>query len=100
MDPNRRLLAYLKPEWRTLALGLVCMAGYAILSGFSIGMVYPVIDGLFAPDPPVSTVATSPTGQGLPGRLLDVAGIAFSPMRGLHLSEDVRLNYLVAARRQ
>ncbi len=29
----------------------------------------------------------------------DVEGIAFSPMRGLHLSEDVRLNYLVAARR-
>ena len=29
----------------------------------------------------------------------DVAGIAFSPARGLHLSEDVRLNYLVGARR-
>ena len=29
----------------------------------------------------------------------DVEGIAFTPMRGLHLSEDVRLNYLVAARR-
>ena len=29
----------------------------------------------------------------------DVEGIAFSPMRGLHLSEDVRLNYLVAAKR-
>ena len=28
----------------------------------------------------------------------DIEGIAFTPMRGLHLSEDVRLNYLVAAR--
>ena len=28
----------------------------------------------------------------------DVEGIAFSPTRGLHLSEDVRLNYLVAAK--
>jgi len=28
----------------------------------------------------------------------DVEGIAFTPMRGLHLSKDVRLNYLVAAR--
>lgn len=28
----------------------------------------------------------------------DVEGIEVSPMRGLHLSEDVRLNYLVAAR--
>ena len=31
--------------------------------------------------------------------VIDVEGIAYSPMRGLHLSEDVRLNYLVAARR-
>ncbi len=28
---------------------------------------------------------------------LDVEGIAWSPTRGLHLSEDVRLNYLVSA---
>lgn len=28
----------------------------------------------------------------------DVKGIAFSPTRGLHLSEDLRLNYLVAAK--
>jgi len=30
--------------------------------------------------------------------VIDVEGIAYSPMRGLHLSEDVRLNYLVAAK--
>ena len=30
---------------------------------------------------------------------LDVEGIAWTPTRGLHLSEDVRLNYLVAAAR-
>jgi 2-polyprenyl-6-hydroxyphenyl methylase / 3-demethylubiquinone-9 3-methyltransferase len=30
---------------------------------------------------------------------LDVEGLAFSPTRGLHLSEDVSLNYLVAATR-
>ena len=29
----------------------------------------------------------------------DVKGIAFSPTRGLYLSEDLRLNYLVAAKR-
>lgn len=31
--------------------------------------------------------------------VIDVEGIAFSATRGLHLSEDTRLNYLVAARR-
>ena len=30
--------------------------------------------------------------------VIDVEGIAMSPTRGLHLSEDLRLNYLVAAR--
>ena len=30
-------------------------------------------------------------------KCLDIEGIAWSPSRGLHLSEDVRLNYLVAA---
>jgi 2-polyprenyl-6-hydroxyphenyl methylase/3-demethylubiquinone-9 3-methyltransferase len=31
--------------------------------------------------------------------VIDCEGIAFSPSRGLHLSEDLSLNYLVAARR-
>ena len=30
-------------------------------------------------------------------RCLDVEGIAWSPTRGLHLSDDLRLNYLIAA---
>ena len=34
-------------------------------------------------------------GAGL--KCLDVEGIAWSPTRGLHLSDDVRLNYLIAA---
>ena len=32
-------------------------------------------------------------------QVVDLEGIAFSPTRGLHLSDDLRLNYLVAARR-
>jgi len=32
-------------------------------------------------------------------RCVDVEGIAWSPTRGLHLSDDVRLNYLIAAAR-
>jgi len=30
-------------------------------------------------------------------KCLDVEGIAFSPTRGLHLSDDIRLNYLISA---
>lgn len=69
MDPNRRLVAYLKPEWRTLVLGLVCMAGYALLSGFSIGMVYPVVDGLLRTDPTVAVTSPVSNGVSLEGRL-------------------------------
>jgi 2-polyprenyl-6-hydroxyphenyl methylase/3-demethylubiquinone-9 3-methyltransferase len=32
-------------------------------------------------------------------KCLDIEGIALSPTRGLHLSDDVRLNYLIAAAR-
>jgi 2-polyprenyl-6-hydroxyphenyl methylase/3-demethylubiquinone-9 3-methyltransferase len=32
-------------------------------------------------------------------KCVDVEGIAFSPSRGLHLSDDLRLNYLVTATR-
>lgn len=32
-------------------------------------------------------------------KCLDMEGIAFSPTRGLHLSDDLRLNYLIAAAR-
>ena len=31
--------------------------------------------------------------------VIDLEGISLSPARGLHLSEDLSLNYLVAARR-
>ena len=45
-------------------------------------------------DPEAMRVLLAAAGM----EVIDVEGIAFSPARGLHLSEDVRLNYLVAAR--
>ena len=33
-------------------------------------------------------------------KCIDVEGIAWSPTRGLHLSEDLRLNYVVSAVRE
>jgi 2-polyprenyl-6-hydroxyphenyl methylase/3-demethylubiquinone-9 3-methyltransferase len=37
-------------------------------------------------------------GAGL--KVIDCEGIAFSPTKGLHLSEDLRLNYLMTAVRK
>jgi 2-polyprenyl-6-hydroxyphenyl methylase/3-demethylubiquinone-9 3-methyltransferase len=48
-------------------------------------------DKFIAPDRMKGMLA----GAGL--KCLDVEGIAWSPTRGLHLSEDMRLNYLVTA---
>jgi 2-polyprenyl-6-hydroxyphenyl methylase/3-demethylubiquinone-9 3-methyltransferase len=48
-------------------------------------------DKFIAPDRMKQLLA----GAGL--RCIDVEGIAWNPTRGLHLSEDLRLNYLVAA---
>lgn len=47
MPLSRRLLRYFRPQWKSLLFGVFCMAAFAVLSGFSIGMIYPVIDRVF-----------------------------------------------------
>ena len=37
---------------------------------------------------------------GLGMEVIETKGIAFSPLKGLHLSEDLKLNYLMSARRR
>jgi 2-polyprenyl-6-hydroxyphenyl methylase/3-demethylubiquinone-9 3-methyltransferase len=49
-------------------------------------------DKFIAPDQMKQLLAKAGLG------CVDVEGIAWSPTRGLHLSDDVRLNYLVAAK--
>ncbi|HEX7880599.1 MAG TPA: ABC transporter ATP-binding protein [Candidatus Eisenbacteria bacterium] len=85
MNPNRRLLAYLKPEWRTLALGLVCMAGYALLSGFSIGMIKPIVDGLFAADAAHAVPLGTPPAAVPPPGIGVVLGETFGHLRTMSL---------------
>ncbi|UCF78143.1 MAG: ATP-binding cassette domain-containing protein [Candidatus Eiseniibacteriota bacterium] len=47
MSPFWRLMACVKPHWRSLLVALACMVMFAIFSGFSIGMVSPFIQVLF-----------------------------------------------------
>ncbi len=42
-----RLGKYFKPLWRTVVLGFALMALYALFSGFSIGLILPIIDKVF-----------------------------------------------------
>ena len=79
MTTNRRLLAYFRPQWRSLTIGFLFMAFYALLSGFSIGMIYPVIDGVFVKDAttaaaPAADVHLSAELRALVGRTASLAG--------------------------
>lgn len=59
-----RLSRYFKPLWRTILVGLVLMALFALFSGFSIGLVLPIMDKVFLrTQAPVQTPL--PVGQGL-----------------------------------
>ncbi len=59
MSLNRRLLKYFQPQWKKLLFGFFCMAAYALLSGFSIGMVYPIMDRVFVKGAPASDSTVS-----------------------------------------
>lgn len=87
MTLNRRLLAYFRPQWRLLVAGLVCMAGYALLSGFSIGMIYPVIDGVFVP--PAAGAAPAAVVTDLPGELSALAS-RVGPLLAAFRIDDAR----------
>ncbi|MFH0777271.1 MAG: ABC transporter ATP-binding protein [Candidatus Eisenbacteria bacterium] len=43
-----RLISCVKPHWRRMTAALVCMALFALFSGFSIGMISPFIKVLFS----------------------------------------------------
>ncbi|MFQ5905145.1 MAG: diguanylate cyclase [bacterium] len=44
---NRRLFAYIRPYRRQLALSVACMGFLALTSGFSLGMIIPLVNALF-----------------------------------------------------
>jgi subfamily B ATP-binding cassette protein MsbA len=87
MTLNRRLASYFRPQWRLILAGLVCMAGYALLSGFSIGMIYPVIDGVFVPVPVEQAPARVVTD--LPGELSALAS-RVGPLLAAFRIDDAR----------
>ncbi len=90
MNVIRRLGPYFRPLWRTIVLGLVLMALYALFSGFSIGLILPIVDKVFlrteAPSGPVIHV-----DDGL-HRAWDEAGDAFRTADGIGHRFDAARN--------
>jgi 2-polyprenyl-6-hydroxyphenyl methylase / 3-demethylubiquinone-9 3-methyltransferase len=98
--------AFLGALARRLALGGLLILSTPNQTGWSKLMMITVGEGLgriprgthnFDKFIPPERMKLLLAGAGL--KCLDVEGIAWSPMRGLHLSDDVRLNYLIAALR-
>ena len=56
-----RLGPYFRPLWRTVTVGLLCMVLYAWFSGFSIGLILPIVDKVFmrAKTPAAATISVS-----------------------------------------
>jgi len=57
----RRLGRYLRPLWKQIARGFLFMGLYAVFSGFSIGLILPIIDKVF-----MRSAAGAVQGEALP----------------------------------
>lgn len=72
MSLTRRLLRYFRPQWKSLLLGFLCMAAYAVVSGFSIGMIYPIMERVFVKEAPAAGSTPASVGAELGALLGDV----------------------------
>ena len=75
MSLTHRLLRYFRPQWKSLALGFFCMTAYAVLSGFSIGMIYPIMDRVFVKEAPAAGPDPVSVGAEVRALLSDVRQI-------------------------
>ena len=65
MQTLRRLGRYLLPLWRDILQGVAFMTLYALLGGFSIGLILPIIDKVFMNPNPDPGADPLPVGRGL-----------------------------------
>ncbi len=61
MDTYFRILRYVKPYWKHLALSIVCTILYALLNGLSIYLTIPLLDTLFNENKAVTKTEQSVT---------------------------------------
>jgi len=77
-----RLSRYLRPLWRRILLALLFMTLYALFSGFSIGLVLPIMDKVFLNASPQETPGSLPVGEGL-AETWSAMAAAWSGARGI-----------------
>ncbi len=93
-----RLGRYFKPLWRTILAGLLCMAFFALFSGFSIGLVLPIMDKVFL-RAQAGVETPLPVGQGL-AETWEATRDAYAGAEGLRARLDAaRLAGLAGLRR-
>jgi subfamily B ATP-binding cassette protein MsbA len=68
-----RILAYVRPYWRTLLLSVSCTILFSIFSGASIYLTIPLLETLFDQTPiEISAVQTPPKNQLVPNEIVSV----------------------------
>ncbi len=68
-----RILVYVRPYWRTLALSIACTFMFSIFSGASIYLTIPLLETLFDQSPTeISATQTPPRNQLVPNEIVGV----------------------------
>ncbi|KAB2922790.1 MAG: ABC transporter ATP-binding protein [Bacteroidetes bacterium] len=68
-----RILTYVRPYWRTLALSVLCTIFFSVFSGSSIYLTIPLLETLFEQNPIVTAgVDTPPKNQLVPNEVVAV----------------------------
>ncbi len=68
-----RILKFVRPYWKTLALSVCCTIMFSIFSGSSIYLTIPLLETLFDQSPPqISTIETPPKNQLVPNEIITV----------------------------
>ena len=68
-----RILRFVRPYWRTLALSVVCTVMFSFFSGASIYLTIPLLETLFDQSPTqVNAIQTPPKNQLVPNEIIGV----------------------------
>ncbi|MDD8017870.1 MAG: ABC transporter ATP-binding protein, partial [Bacteroidota bacterium] len=77
-----RILSYVKPYWRTLALSVMCTILFSLFSGASVYLTIPLLETLFDQNP-IEThfIQTPPKNQLIPNEVIGIKQVVENTIR-------------------
>jgi ABC-type multidrug transport system fused ATPase/permease subunit len=70
MNTARRILVYIRPYWKQIALSILCSVVFSVFSGVSLYLLIPLLETLFSGN--IAPVAATPATSLSPGWLLSI----------------------------